>query len=283
MLRRALCLLSLCLWPLLATAETYPDYVSTDINDFANLLVDEEVRDRLRDRLVTLRQNTGIEMTVVTLPTQDDYAPLLTLEDFATRLFNRWGIGNAARNDGIMVLVLPQDRAMRIELGAGYARDWDYAAQIIVDREFLPHFRNEDYQGGIEAGVAAVIERIALPFNTGAPALEVPEDTSLPWYSVPIFGGVILLVALRNVIGGIFTRFCTCPSCGRKGTLRSRRVTVMMATTNIPGQGERTVWCVACDYRNVTTYRISRIRRSSSSSGGFGGGRSGGGGASGRW
>jgi len=283
MLRRAVVLFCFWIWPVLAVAETYPDYVSTDINDFANLLSNEEVRERVRDQLITLQQNTGIEMTVVTLPSQDDYAPLLTLEDFATRLFNTWGIGDATRNDGIMVLVIPQDRAMRIELGAGYGRDWDYAAQIIVDRKFLPKFRNEDYQGGIEAGVAAVIERIALPFNEGAPALEVPEDTSLPWYSVPIFGGIVLLVASRRVVGDIFTRFRTCPGCGRKGTLRSRRVTVMMATTNMSGRGERTVWCVACDYKSVTTYTISRIRRSSSSSGGFGGGSSGGGGASGRW
>lgn len=45
MLRRIVCLLSFCLFPVLAAAQTYPDHVSTDINDFAGLLVDAEVQD----------------------------------------------------------------------------------------------------------------------------------------------------------------------------------------------------------------------------------------------
>ena len=57
-------------------------------------------------------------MTIITLESQAPYAPDETLEEFATNLFNNWGIGDAARNDGILVLVLPDDRAMRIELGA---------------------------------------------------------------------------------------------------------------------------------------------------------------------
>ncbi|MFL4470941.1 YgcG family protein [Tateyamaria armeniaca] len=268
--------------PLYAGAQTYPDYISTDINDFAGLLVDDEERERVKDRLVTLRQDTGIEMTVVTLPSQDAYAPRLTLEDFATGLFNHWGIGDSTRNDGIMVLVLPEDRAMRIELGAGFGQDWNHVAQRIVDEDFLPSFRDEDYQRGIEAGSAAVIERIALPFVEGRPAPAPPENTSLPWQTVPLFGGIILLFMLRGWVSDIFIRLRTCPKCGRKGTLRASRRTVQSATTNMTGRAERTVWCVACDYHDVSMITLAR-RTGSTSSGGFGGGRSGGGGASGRW
>ncbi len=281
MLRKALFLICLCLWPMLAKAETYPHYTSTDINDFAGLLVDQDVRDTLRDQLVNLRQDTGIEMTVVTLPSQDDYAPLLTLEDFATNLFNTWGIGDSTRNDGILVLVLPDDRAMRIELGAGFGQDWNYEAGRIVERDFLPHFRDGDYQTGILNGSTAVIDDIAMAFIAGNPPPEY-EDTSLPWYSVPIFGAFILLVMLRSRVGDVMTRFRNCPQCGRRGTLRASRRTLQRATTTMSGQAERTVTCTACDYRDVSLVTLARLGSSKSSSG-FGGGRSGGGGASGRW
>ena len=59
-------------------------------------------------------------MKIITLESQAPYAPDETLEEFATNLFNDSGIGDATRNDGILVLVLPDDRAMRIERGAGY-------------------------------------------------------------------------------------------------------------------------------------------------------------------
>ncbi|MEO0866613.1 MAG: TPM domain-containing protein, partial [Pseudomonadota bacterium] len=61
--------LVLTLWlPVAAVAQTFPDYVSPYINDFASLLTEEQTRKTLEDRLILLRQDKGIEMTVVTLP-----------------------------------------------------------------------------------------------------------------------------------------------------------------------------------------------------------------------
>jgi uncharacterized protein len=82
-------------------------------------------------------------LTVVTLKSQKPYAPGETLEDFATNLFDDWGIGDATRNDGILVLVLPNDRAMRIELGAGYDASWNNEAGRLIDRSYLPSFSSD--------------------------------------------------------------------------------------------------------------------------------------------
>ena len=135
-------------------------------------------------------------MTVVTLPRQDVYAPLLTLEDFATGLFNNWGIGDASRNDGILVLVMRADRAMRTELGRAMAMTGTMPSRAWSVWSFLPHFRNGDYQTGILNGSSAVIDSIALPFFASNPAPK-PTNDSLPWYAVPIFGLFIALVMLR--------------------------------------------------------------------------------------
>ncbi|MEM6759649.1 MAG: TPM domain-containing protein [Pseudomonadota bacterium] len=275
----ALCLLL----PLAAVAQTYPDYDTPYINDFAGLITDADLRATLHDQLVQLRQDSGIEMTVVTLPSQDPYAPDATLEAFATGLFNHWGVGNAQRNDGIMVLVLPEDRAMRIELGAGYARDWDDIARQIVDRSFLPFFRDDNYQAGILAGSTAVIEQIAVPFSAGSRPKATSGDPAI-WPLLVIIGTLMLFFAPWAWFGDLFMRRRTCPQCGAKGTLRVTRHTLYHATADTPGRQERIVTCTQCNYRDVTTIRLPRKRAAfSKSSGGFGGGRSGGGGASGRW
>ena len=101
------------------------------------------------------------------MKSQKPYAPGETLEDFATNLFDDWGIGDATRNDGILVLVLPNDRAMRIELGAGYDASWNNEAGRLIDRSYLPSFRSDKYARGIKDGVADTIALLARPYEKG--------------------------------------------------------------------------------------------------------------------
>ncbi|MCR9107913.1 YgcG family protein [Marivita sp. XM-24bin2] len=256
-------------------AQTYPDYDRTTITDRADLLTDAQ-ETALDTRLNGLRGDTGIELAVLTLPSQIPYAADQTLEQFATGLFDHWGIGNATRNDGILVLILSDDRAMRIELGAGYGRDWDRVAANVVDRSFLPAFSNDDYATGITEGVEDVIASIALPFSEGT---EAPASDDLPpWMVIASVIGA-LLIAARRILGDLLARLRPCPSCGRR-TLRRKRKTPVSPTRTSTGRAETVTRCNACSYHDVQTYTISRISSSRSS---FGGGRSGGGGASGRW
>lgn len=141
-----------------------PGYEDVYVNDYANLL-DAATEARIRDKLVEVREQRGIEMTLLTIDRIGDYADPESpydesIESFATRLFNRWGIGNASRNDGVLVLVSRHDRKMRIELGAGYASSWDGTMQTVIDEAFLPDFRRDDYQRGIETGMTQVIYAI---------------------------------------------------------------------------------------------------------------------------
>lgn len=259
-------------------AQTYPDYQRTTITDMADLLTDEQ-ETALDQRLSQFRQDTGVEFAVLTLPSQQPYAPDESLESFATGLFNHWGIGNSERNDGILVLILSEDRAMRIELGAGYGRDWDRASAEVINRSFLPAFEAENYAQGITDGVEDVIASVALPFRDGAEPPANADD--LPVWMVVSALAMGLLLTLRQKLIDWMTRLRTCPSCGRRGLRRDRK-TLRKSTRTSEGQGRTTVSCSHCDYRNTETYTIPIIRTSSSSSS-FGGGRSGGGGASGRW
>lgn len=261
-------------------AQTYPDYDRTTITDLADLLTDAEEA-ALDQRLGQLRDETGVELAVLTLPSQQPYASDVSLETFATGLFNHWGIGNADRNDGVLVLILPEDRSMRIELGAGYGRDWDRASANVINRSFLPAFESGNYAKGIDEGINDVIASVVMPFRDGAEPPSDPE--SLPVWMIGIAVALSAAIVGKNKLGDWATRLRRCPNCGRRGLSRNRK-TVRHPTKSAEGAGRTVVRCAFCDYSQKETFVIPmRSSSSSSSSGSFGGGRSGGGGASGRW
>ena len=267
----------LALPPREGAAQSYPDYAQTTVNDYANLL-SEAARARLHDDLTALRAETGIELTVLTLPRRADHDPGGTLESFATGLFNHWGIGDADRNDGILVLVLREDREMRIELGSGYAQIWDVEAHRIINRSFLPDFRDDRYEDGILTGVADIVETIARPFASGQPPPKGDESKSIVIGILMVLG--FLVLTLRRRIADRLAALRRCPSCGLRRLSVDREV-IAPASKEAAGRGIRHTRCLGCGYDRPVSYAIPRSGSSSSS--GFGGGGSSGGGASGRW
>ena len=86
------------------------------------------------------------------------------IEDYAFTLFNTWGIGDAATDRGLLVLVAPNERKVRIEVGCGLESTIsDDLAADIIQKRMLPEFRQGDFAAGVQAGVDALIERMELP------------------------------------------------------------------------------------------------------------------------
>ncbi len=261
-----------------AAAQDWPDYASTTVNDYADLL-DDAAEARLDQQLSALRRDTGVEMTVLTILDKETYTYGMTatptIEEAATGIFNQWGIGDAARNDGVLVLVARRDREMRIELGAAYGQDWNAHAARVIERSFLPAFREDRYQDGIEAGVTDTIDGLVTPFLAGDKAPKSGPD--IAWL---LIGGAIAFIFGRPLFGAARDRFARCPQCGTRG-LDRRSETLRAATREQGGRLRKHVSCSSCGYADSTEVTTSRKRASSSSS--FGGGSSGGGGATGRW
>ena len=168
--RLAVFLVSFSILALPALSQTYPDHTSLYVNDFADL-IDPETESRIEDALQQVKADRGVEMTVVTINSRFDYGDSPAIEPFATGLFNYWGVGDANRNDGIMILVARQDRDIRIEPGKGYpARFDDRVKRVkrvkrVIDHHFIPYFRKDEYAAGIEAGVLETIKRTELVFG----------------------------------------------------------------------------------------------------------------------
>ncbi|MEM9579841.1 MAG: TPM domain-containing protein [Pseudomonadota bacterium] len=261
--------------PSLLWAQSYPDYESTTVNDFAGL-ISTEAEARISAKLTKLRDDTGVEMTVVTLSRQEVFAPDISFEDFATGLFNTWGVGDDTDKTGVMILVIHTDKAMRIALGDGFGGEWNSAAARAIDRTFLPAFKEDRYEAGIEAGVTDTIATVVTPFLAGEDAPSGGGTDSIVWVVLGVLGAGFSALIFRDK----FVKLKRCPNCGTRGLNRTRKVR-RKATKSAKGDGEMTTRCSNCEYRSVVPYSISRISSSSSSS--FGGGSSSGGGASGRW
>lgn len=272
-------ILALILWPSLALAEGLPKPASTTVNDWAEV-ISPAVEDQLATTLADARRETGVHVVVVTMNDQADFGGAgQSLETYATNLFNAWGIGERTRNDGVLILVTPGRRAMRIELGTGFGSHWDETAKGIIDDTFLPAFAEGQIESGIRRGTDQVLDRIARPF-----VKDEKPSFGLGFFEIGFIAFVAAFIFGRSPwrwIGDRMTNFRACPSCGRRG-LRRDHETEFEATADQPGQGATTTLCRYCAYRDRRDFVIP-IPSSGSSSSGFGGGSSSGGGASGRW
>ena len=280
-----------------------PDWRHTSVNDFAGLLTQDDTR-TLDEALIALHDRTGVQGTVVTIRSRADYGDRTSLEQFATRLFNHWGVGDARRNDGFMMLLSQDDRETRIELGRGYPPEAGLVAQDIVNRVMLPSFREGDTSRGLREGTLAVIDRIATPHAAGQPVRrDAPprrDSGGGDFAGLAVFGAAA--AGMFGLAGWNRRRRNRCPQCGHQGLT----TTVTPIRDDLPDGGWRTATgtatrrCPACGWETseprplpqITYFdrfghreRIERVRndRSGGSSSGFGGGSSSGGGASGRW
>jgi uncharacterized protein len=294
-------LLGLALLTQAALAEALPDWTSTTVNDFAQI-IDPDDEAALDRALTELRNSTGVEGTVVTLPDRASYGGTDGLEPFATRLFNHWGVGDATRNDGFMILVLAQDREARIELGAGYPNDADIRAQDIMRGTMLPAYRAGHMSQGIRDGTEAVISLIARPHAQGLPPPAKPRTNWVDRALNLVFFGAF--AAIFAAIGIKHWRRRHCPQCGKGGitTTRSPHRETQPEGGYMISQTDVTRRCPHCDWSETRPApmpqrifygpddRVLRRERNpayraASRAGGssFGGGSSRGGGASGRW
>ncbi|VGO22100.1 TPM domain-containing protein [Pontiella sulfatireligans] len=122
------------------------------VNDFASV-ISEENEQRIGSVVEELKQKTGAEIAVVTLQSLEGSG----IDGFSTRLFNKWGIGRAGINDGLMVLASMKDRMMRIEVGYGLEQVVsNLDAERIRVEDITPRFKEGDYGEGLLAGVVSL-------------------------------------------------------------------------------------------------------------------------------
>jgi uncharacterized protein len=220
--------------------------------DEANIL-DASTRAALTDKLATLEAKTTDQLVVVTLKSLQGTA----IEDFGYQLGRRWQIGQKDKNNGVLLIVAPNEKQVRIEVGYGLEGTLtDAISKLIIENGILPRFRANDIPGGITRGVDDIIsvltgdaeewkQRAARRPDTISRSPSTQSDSIWPGILL-VLGGVVIIVVCVMWAGA----FC----------LEILRLLAMVAMSSGGG-------------------------RDSGGGGGFsgGGGSFGGGGASGRW
>jgi len=225
------------------------------VNDYAGVLSDAEEQ-QLEAKLVNIDKGGIVQIAIVTVNTTG----LSPIEDYSHSLFNKWGIGQKSKNNGLLLLVAMDDRKSDIEVG--YNLEFkvpDAACRQILDEVLPYYFKQQQYYAGLDAATDSLFKLASLTYTSKTPVQETEVDRYIRTSSdfeylfflictIIIIAVIILaFAASRNVIdGGVY------PSNTRDSNWNSFS----------SGSGSF---------------------NSGSSFGGFGGGSSGGGGASGSW
>jgi uncharacterized protein len=178
-------------------APTFPPLTGRVVDD-ANIL-SPQVEAGLTAKLASLEQSTGRQLVVATLPSLQGYE----IEDYGYQLGRTWGIGEKGKNSGVILLVAPNERKVRIEVGYGLEPILtDALSSVIIQSAVLPKFKAGDLEGGVVAGTDALIQQLALPEDQAKAraqqAFEVPAASRSPGPS-PVIVLIILFVVLFMV------------------------------------------------------------------------------------
>jgi len=147
---------ALLLQPAALRADITIPYLSGRVVDDAHILSDA-ARDRITALSKAHEAKTTNQVVVLTVPTVGD----ASVEEYAVKVFERWKLGQKGKDNGVLVVVAPQDRKMRIEVGYGLEDTLpDGAAGDIIRKWMTPAFKAGDYDKGIEDGVAAIVAKL---------------------------------------------------------------------------------------------------------------------------
>jgi len=139
------------------------------VRDMAALL-DDATEENLSRKLEQAELAYGPQMGIVTVNSLKGY----DIADFSIEYARAWGLGDAKRNDGVMLLVAPNERRVRIEIGKGIEASFtDIYCKEVLDEDIIPFFQTGDMQAGIVAGTDRLIENMrkhpTLPVNDNSP------------------------------------------------------------------------------------------------------------------
>jgi len=134
------------------------------VNDYTNTLTQDQ-KDALERKLVAYDDSTSNQIVVAIVATTNDYAPV----DYATKLGRDWGVGNKKTNNGVVLLIVKDDRKIYISPGYGLEGALpDITCKSIIDNEITPNFKEKDFYRGIDRGTDAIIKAAAGEYKAPA-------------------------------------------------------------------------------------------------------------------
>lgn len=261
-------LTALFVWLAFATLSLAADYpaLTGRVVDAAALLTPETAA-RIDGKLAAHEAKTSDQLVVATVPSLQG----LSIEDYAHGLFRHWKLGQAKTNNGALLLVAPNERKVRIEVGYGLEGGLtDALSSTIIATAITPKFRAGDFAGGIEAGADAILSILDGDAEQWQRRAAIRSDETT---TVDIVVTIIVFAIFFFILVSFLRSLAQANGPSRRHRLRDGRWVTLPPSTGGGWSGGSSGWSGGGG------------GWSSGSSGGFsgGGGSSGGGGASGSW
>lgn len=274
----------------LVWAISFPSPVGL-VNDFAKILAPTTIA-KLETQLQNHQNQTGQQIAVVTVTSLEGQP----LENYANDLFKAWGIGQKNKDNGVLLLVAPTERQVRIEVGYGLEGILnDGRVGSIIRNQITPYFKQNNYDQGVQAGVDQILSYLQDPNQVDQP---ISKPSNFPIQAIPFF--LYFFLIFLSYIVSFLGRTKSWYAGGILGLLTGSLLGLLFHHTLLVG-GLAGGFGLLLDYilsKNYKYWQSQGLRTGwlatrggfwssgsggSSSFGGFGGGRSGGGGASGSW
>lgn len=181
--------------PALASAQPQPPFppLTGRVVDAANILKPED-RAALERKLKAHEDKTTDQVVVATLPGLGG----TSVEDYANRLFRHWALGQKAKNNGVLLVVAPNERKARIEVGYGLEGALtDALTKVIIATSMAPKFKQNDFPGGLQAGVDAILSVLTGDAEEWQRRAKVRSDESA---AIDPFLVLVILIVLAFVL-----------------------------------------------------------------------------------
>jgi uncharacterized protein len=179
-------------------AQELPPKSNTLVTDYMGVL-QEQQKNQLEHKLTAYADSTSTQIAVVIIKTVGDY----DINDFGQKLGRAWGIGEKGKNNGVLLLVAIGDRKVAIQTGYGAeGAVTDYATHNIIQKDIIPHFKNNDYFAGIDAGTDDIMKLMKGEYKSSGKHKKGSKDDGGPVGFVIIIVIVILIIIFRRRGGG---------------------------------------------------------------------------------
>src|SRR5882724_3448790 len=197
--RLALGLVALLFMAVLGLAATLPALTGR-IVDQANV-ISAETRSTIEPKLAELESKSGIQLVVATVTSLDGQE----VEPYANALFRNWKLGEKTKNNGVLLLVAPNERRVRIEVGYGLEGTLtDALSKVIITNAIAPRFKAGDFADGVTRGVDDIITVLTTDASEWQkrPSLRLDSQQTADPLSWLLVLGAIALLALLTVSPG---------------------------------------------------------------------------------
>ena len=133
-----------------------PSIAGTPLHDYAQVFSPSEA-DEIKTKLLELYESGKIQFAVMTVDTLEDE----TIESYALKVFNQWGLGSAETDKGLLLLIAYEEHKVRFEVGYGLeAIVTDARAASIIRNIIVPHFQNDEFGEGVNKAIDIVAEML---------------------------------------------------------------------------------------------------------------------------